>query len=1179
MSFALVVGLPFEGRAGTLRQPDRLEWDGGTVGQLADLFPYPVGVYFGGRELSRDEQAPDGCVAITGVGDVLYIGLQLLIAAGMTWASTALAKKAALAALRDTSPKDEGGSANFVGSQSTRFGPNFAVPIVCGRFGVRGHVIAQRIEPVETGVLAPGENEVERTVVAVSEGPIRRIGGMTGGAIGETERMGSATALVPTNEPFPAGVYKNGVLLTANGSEIALRMGRSDQSRLSGWPGQSSLQVVGAPLNNEGEEVFITIDEALADQAFIAIDFPGGLYRQTRNDRLDATVRISVQSRQLNGTAWTQHPELVLTASRARTFADYRTLNLQPAQAGPYLIWLRRLTPAGDPGEYVTACTIRTVEVRTANPQTYAGTALAEIGTLGSTSSSSGDAQYLIPTDGILVRSWLPGVGWSAHGWDAVSPWVYPIGRNPAWIAVELLTNRDYGLGNKLIMALGGAGDEELSLDDFARWAVNCDQAHQVVADRARHEFNFSIDTRRPEMEWLLAIFAAGHAIPLIDGGLLTVSYEYRDAHSRGPVSVPARQPYQTLCTANCESLEIRFRDPGSAASKVTVSFFDEAQGYALQPIEQNDYERQAVVDGIPPRVIAEEVEAPGITHREMARQEAWYRLQWVKGGLVEATMRGGLALATITVGDTFWLQHDCWSPVYDDDRTGSMRAVTDSPTVPVSSVVFDRAITNGTARTDRALFITSPEGLAQLVTIDGTGTYAAGTPVPLWSPANSAPAQVLVARDATVAHGRFGAFERPMKVVGMSVSPTYEVEITAVAWPSSAFDEAPESLLTDDGALAASPLAGADVMPIVRPRSPDAIVQPTATVTMSSSGAPLVAWSQPVTPDMQRATGPARVFVRPAGGAWERIAEASGSAVLADLPPGWHDVAVVLPVDAGGYAHPATVAPSRVYRPELWGQRPAAPGNLQATATGERAARLTWSPARDAVRYEVRRGISWLDAPLVGETSATELLLLELEPGEHRLMVAGLGAGGLIGDPSSVTHTVAHPIASLATASDTTAPALGDDELDHTYTTAELDTGLAAASYLWSAIVEGHAEDATMVGDLTALVGELEGMVAGMPATSLRPGITADETVGAMDPAATIDGLSGSVWGASKPTGSRVTFATEVRVYNGSWGSWQAYRGPIRAMGSRMQTRVTRQRQGRGWSATIPRIQQTVSA
>jgi hypothetical protein len=201
---------------------------------------------------------------------------------------------------------------------------------------------------------------------------------------------------------------------------------------------------------------------------------------------------------------------------------------------------------------------------------------------------------------------------------------------------------------------------------------------------------------------------------------------------------------------------------------------------------------------------------------------------------------------------------------------------------------------------------------------------------------------------------------------------------------------------------------------------------------------------------------------------------------------------------------------------------------------------------------------------------------LLELEPGEHRWMVAGIGAGGLIGDVATVTHTVAHPLASIATASDTSAPSMGD-ALDDSYQTAELDTALAAARYLWSVIVDAHAEDARLVGDLETLVAEEESMVCGRQTSPLRPGIVADDLVGSI--VGTVGDATASIWGASRPAGSRATFTTEVRVYNGSWGSWQPYRGPIRATGTKMQARVWRLRQSRDVAAVIPRIQQTVSA
>lgn len=1164
---------------------------GTTIAQLAASMPCAVRAYWGGREIPEEEwgqAAPAGVVLMPAVGWSIVVSLVVGVISALVAAS--MAKDAAQAALRDAQHSEESGSANFRGAASTRYGRGWPVPIVLGRFRASGHVIALR---VDAAPWAWGDVEVLHAIVLLSEGPIARVGNEDGGPFGERDEMGTLNPYGTGPREIPTGLRMDGVDLTAFGTEVSVRMGRNAQSRLPKWPFAVTTEAINAELSQESDERIVTVEQTQVEYLAFTLDFPAGLYRQAGSNRASYSVTFTLETRLAGSGPWTVHQPIVVVDNRARPLAWRHEINV--ARGGPYQIKIRRTTPAGDPGQVVSQCLWRSVQSFQVQSLTYPGCALLSISRTGEARSTEQRPEFSAQVDGLLVRGWDAATGWTEPTWDAVSPWIFPLGRNPAWIALRLLTDRDFGVANEIMLWLGGSGDEEIDLPRFREWADFCDLPDPTDPTRAHLEFNHAIDTVRPAMEWLLAIFRAGHAIPILEGGRLSVHYEYRDAHGRGTVSVPAREAYQILSSTNLEACELIFRDPSSLPNIMEVEFFDEANDYQPDVVTVSDDSRLVVpyVGGVP-RVIVERVSAVGPTSRAAARREAWYQLQWMRQ-TVEARLRGGLSLATITVGDVFWLQHDCWTPSDYDGETGAMRTVTDSPDSDVTSVVVDRTIVaEAPARSGTALFIADTGGRARLFTIDGTGTYAAGASIPLWDPvANGPPTGFRCARDATVAWGTFGTFERRMKVVSMSLTADYRVELVAHEWPESAFTAPPEESTTDDGATLADPLSAEDAMPIPPAPSPRDLEEPTPTLAIGARGEPMLAWATERTEGQQHETGSVRVWSRLEGGAWRLLAEARGTSTLADdLEVGrWHQVAVAAPRLGGGYPAPDDAEPVLVLRPELWGDQLPAPTGLAATVSGL-AVSLSWGTVAGADGYEIRRGAAWMEATTLSRPT-TAAAALTLGPGTHRLMVRARGASGRWGAQATVSVVVAEPmleIASLAElptvagAHDGTAIVSGTLRLQAgamrgVYTAPALDAG-ALAELSWSAIVDGDAVEVQTIGEDTGRIGDDYGhLVAGRQATALSPG-TAGVTIG--EDTGTIGGWAGQeIRQGISALGERTSVRLEARWHDGStWSSWAAWDGgPTRREAKQMQVRAVLRRQHPRWRIVVDKIEMRASA
>lgn len=1109
-----------------------------------------------------DVTIPEGMDVTVGpqVGDPVTVlaVLAINIVAGLT--SYYLTKQAVSTALGSRQDQGDDASPTYAWNNalSTTYGPGHSIIVLGGTHRIGGNAVDVLSEP---SAIAP---DVLRLRIQLCEGPIHAIGGVSP-SFGEADKLGTLDGTISDYAPIPAGLKLNDVLLDSRGTEVAIRLGHPHQSRLPHWPATATTLPVGAQLEEVNQTFTFAIAEQNVDSIVVAVNFPNGLYQLSGSQRQPYPVRLLWEVRRQGG-AWSATPYHDVLDFRATAFTSYHRIVLPVTRSGPYEIRATRLTQRGDQSTVVSSASWIWARHELAQAFTLAGRAALELSVVASERQVDQSPNVTVPASGCLVRAWDPTTGWTDRRWTS-SPFVYPIGSNPAWFLTHILLDDELGLGPRIKRILGGQGDEEVSLRRMLDWAVFCDQDDPDDPGKPMHRVDIVLDTQSAPLDQVLQILRCGRGAPVFDGGQFWVTYEWTAAHSRGSYSVPARAPVQVITSSQVESFELRWLDTSGLPGRLHFQFADEARDWQPDEVPILDTDRTLTGEGeAAPRITEDTISLRGITRRHAVRREGWWLLRWNKLSRAEVAITAGLQQISVTGGDLVWVVHECWWPSPTEPNS-SCHTLTEAP-VGVSSIVLDADLdVRGAARVGTGVFVMRPDGVAQLATVDLAGpvTIAAGDPVPLWDPSagggTGAPASVTCTAGAVVATGTYGTFRRKFRVTEVKQAPNYKVSLRAVLWDEAMFAAPPPEAMTDWGT---SDIGSLDVVPAL----PSPIGAPQVPVV--GVGAGVVASTDRIswTATEDRRGDRARVYVRPRGGGpWALAGESTTTELPVDqIPVGIeHEVVVLYPTPGGAYASPAEIDPVVIRLAEASGPTPLQVARLSAVGHHERLA-AQWDRVTDAATYEVRRGASW-DGPQVAETIEPRLHVDFPEEGEHRLRVRARSTRARLGEEHEIAVTVAHPLGTVEQVDDIPAAGTHDGtqwsgtdsaiELQAgmvagTYTTPELDAG-KLLDLRWGALIDWTLLAADQVGELAGLqVGELGLVGAPIRPSRVRPGLSGHP----------ISGLSGVLVGEigsmrTDQIGPRASALIEQRFHDGSsWGAWSRYRAQRRTA-QRMQVRL----------------------
>lgn len=1072
---------------------------------------------------------------------------------------------------------------------NTSYGAGFRVPLVYGEHRVGGQVINSQLEAVPNVIDA----HLLRLDIALGDGRIESIGGITGGPFGEANQLTRWLAFGQTPTMFPSGLLINDLLEDGSSAVVSLRMGAIGQSMMAEVPTSSYLVPVGIDVTNLGTVATVAVPDEDATGVDIEIRFPRGNYIADLTGGSIET-RFKLEWRQQGGNwvdlgEWTIWPKVEIKVG----FSRYA--RIQFSGVGPFEIRITRTFPTNPkiPGTWIHESLVWSIAIKKHSGLTYPGVSHMAIGLLA-TEGRGSQPNVSIPIRGRRVRGWIGTTdGWTDPTWSAVLPWIFPLGNNPAWVLADYLLSED-GLGRWIEESM-------IDLPSFRDWADLCDQPHPEDAAEPLLRFDAVLDQAQPAWETILQICRAGRATCFFNSGKIAVKIEYKDGFQRGSGStlniVPDRAPVAVISTSNCRQFEINYADPATRANVLDVLIRNRDLEWQQDPISVEDPEAKAYARDVDPDQLPltrQSMELFGVTRRIQAMYEAYILLNFNRLSTRTFAFEAGIEHLPVAVGDLVLVQHDVLRPgtgatydaSVDPDPQGQLTVsarILDEGTV--GSIRLDRDVTLvGPAKTGTGILTVNTSGLVKEFTANASaGLVTAGTAIPLWDPVANGPGSVTLSESAPVAIGPYESFEILALVTHAEIDMAQRVtRVRAVEWSPEIFTVPTDETWdawgtgeTDDPIH--TPLESVDLTGQV-PGLP--LVAPSATATI---GHPTLSWASDTT---STAVAPTRLWMSD-GQAWHLLGESESGSIASAMLPRGRTVAVAACKQTPGGAWPApdSVAAQSIAIPEFEGRPLPAVRGFTATLL-EGGVLLRWDHIEAAEYYEIRRGNVWLGAETVATTEATEVYLEGYQyPSTVTWSIRARARNGFYSSADATTtasawtwpstemiSSVEIPSAASCTlsgcswSSTESAVILDADTYSGILLTPELIVEEGQGEYLWLADWTYDARDeALLVEDAGFIVGSAEGDwrdIDWREPSLANPGVDLATLV--EDQTTIVEDMDWWVGSEAIP-GAYVSIIPEVRFeVNTVWGSYEPWRPQVRlASGAQWRFKLRRANTG----------------
>lgn len=1188
----------------------------------------PVAVALNGRKLSAEElglglpdgvelvAAPDpqGLEPISWTAIFVYAIITAAISAAVSYIVYTLTPKPKPPDVPQDNDDAASPTYGFSGL-STTYGQGYLIPVVLGEHDAGGQVISTS---VAVDYVAAPLAERAQFIVALSEGRIEGIGSETGGALGEANALGGISTTPPGSYigPLPAGVRVNGNAYDPNslnpGLQLWLRCGELDQSALPPpFVGASVVQAVGENFNDTGARHSYTInDTEPIHRVALILTAPGGVFRLVQGNaqiygpivfgirwrpvgettwrnfynpqRGSVAASISFAGQVLSTDTWTEKKELALTATAEGV-------------SGPIEVELNRTTPGLGTLSGSDTVTWRQVEWSAPHRFGYGGLALIGVDVEATERVNGAQPRFQIRTRGVRVRAWDPVSGFSPRSWQVptAAPWniyTHPIGRNPAWLAVEFLTAR-WGLGRWI-------SSSQIDLEAFGRWAIYCDEPAGTWADGPRYRFDGVLDRQAPAWETLQQIASSAGAAIFFRGDQVSVIYRFRDAHGIGtPFQVAAKARSQLFSAALLRDVAVRWLPVADRPTIRTFQFLNAAKDFAgdaldvedpdalFDPTEFGHVEARKQTD-----------QAFGVTRAsQLFRQGVWeHRVARQVTKEVEFSVPF-FALAA-EVGDVVGVQIDFVLPYANEAlgltiRTGGTATTT---------VAVDQALELAGGKTYE-LLARDPEGaIAQATITSAAGTYAAGDLLSLASAVDVDPG-------APAAIGVVGQVVEDFEIVSISLEQNLDRRVRAVLWTPNAYD-VPDPSLFDDGSPPeiSESVGNGDIPQTIWSEVFDEVSPEEISIRRDlETAGHWISFRRPAS----RLGGAARVYVRRPGSTlftFSGLVEAGRSSVYVENLSRLEtiEVAVVLENRSGIFGQALAQHYAELIVPEFPPVQPTAPSGAVLEFAGDAGVRVRWNRQDGVGEIEIRRGSSWADGQVVAVLPGSSSSWVDPTPrpldvstnpiywlasraaGVYSNGVAVYDLEGLTGPGQLLPATAERLILAELVDNPTTgtldrlAWATDDDgregyshqdeELEGLYTSPTLvlkdDTATEfTADAYWTADADSWTRDAETVDSWTWSIVSGESLWRSIdlrPASLARPGVH-ELTIDQVYPdTITLDDLDRTrpellAYSRDLEPGARAGVELESRYWlDGAWSAWSRHRNG-RRRASRIQVRA----------------------
>lgn len=281
---------------------------------------------------------------------------------------------------------------------------------------------------------------------------------------------------------------------------------------------------------------------------------------------------------------------------------------------GDYEFRVRRTTP-GASDYIIDTCTLNEAYEITTNDISYNHTALVAL-RIRLSDQLRGMPKVTYLNHGRLIKVWED------------NAWVVKASNNPAWVALDALTNGRFG---------GGVLESRIDIPKWKEWAEHCTALGL--------EFNGVFDQSSNVWDSLRHVFRAGRAQIVRVGTRYSVAIEKDET------------PVMMFSVANMirDSFSMSWLPMSDRANVVEVSYYDKVNDYSRTTIKL--YDEEEFQRGAEQRVAS--VTLKGVTDASRAYKEAVLMLNMSR--LLQQTVTFDSPLESIgcTVGSLIYVQHD----------------------------------------------------------------------------------------------------------------------------------------------------------------------------------------------------------------------------------------------------------------------------------------------------------------------------------------------------------------------------------------------------------------------------------------------------------------------------------------------------------------------------------------
>lgn len=921
-----------------------------------------IGVLIDGKpvHLLSDWQVKDGGVVHVapmpgGLATVGMIAANIAIAAAAGAASYALAQRQ----LKKVTGTDDQESRRY-GFNRLSFDARVGdpIPVIFGRrrFG-------PKIVSVVPDDSVAGDSKL-RILLLIGHGKIQAIGNQ----LTDFDNVAS-TAL--------EGIYLNDQPISNfTGVRAWGRLGTESQRAIPGFDNPSVFREVGVGGVTLAPSSAFQVTTSGPVQAIVPrIRFPRGLFALNRAQIDPRLVQYRVRWRETDGPgAWSDWITRTVERADQSEFTSAGRLDFVVETPTQLDIEVERITSEVDPAAGADQMVWDSLIEQTYDSQRYSGLAMLAL-ELTAGEEIAGVPRVSADIQGLRVRVW-DGIS------DPESPtFVTAFSANPAWHALELLTNTTWGLGATY-------DDSSIDMRSLFAWAQYCDEIVERPAGGTRHRFrhNYALDRQQEGWDWIRQITRAGRCSASAPGGVV-----------RFVVDRPQDVAVETFGDGS-----IAVDDDGVAQFAVRYELATGGKGRPNRTVIQFENE---LADGLPDTVatpdygelwletehaLEQQVRLDGVTDPDQAASEAAYVMDRTRFLIRSVEFVTARPLVMLQPGERFDLAFDLtgWG-------SASGRIAADAPG---NRIVLDRSVQLVTGRQYVIQVHHSDDSIEIRQVVSSAGFYARGQ-------------QLLI--DSPFAIAAKAGEEYQIGVTGIQVKPftctqVRPVELNgALAWQISGieYDENVYNEVVGDVDL--PPYSSLDD----QLRTPGPVLDLVAFErVINGISAIELAWRQ--RPEDKLITASYRIYRRRVGTiTWVLVPDPKistrGSIIEIDDRDVAYDFAVVAVSYQGRFLRPDDPSvPKTGIAFGLGELPPPPPDDVVATQEEGSTYKLSWGAVDGAIGYQVIYGGPFSgsalpndgaeDAYVIARTTDPELAGLVVPPNiNHRWWVRSVGPSG----------------------------------------------------------------------------------------------------------------------------------------------------------------------------------------